>query len=239
MVGRERVPVTVDILGKRDTFILSLDGKELSPPFAGFSKQDFERLESSKSKSFTMSVKVPDRKAVAASSLRTAYLALFSLLGRQAGYDYVRGKALAPIKRLMADPLKEGTVGRYVTKAPEHLPDRDILLISEPVPSWLIKVGSDMVMLPLSGESSSSTPLWDWRKRSGDKAVPITAPMSWMFQPFGALHTIRVHLAGANKVDPLIGLEIRGTLPDARPLRGTCIMQSGESATLLCTEPVP
>ena len=199
LVGRERVPVTVNILGKRDTFMLSLDGKPLTQPFGGYSRQDFERLANSPAKRFSMSVRVPSRKAVAASSLKAAYLALFSLLGRQAGYDYVRGNALAPIRQLMIEPPRDGAIGRYVTKAPENLPDPDIFLISEPVPSWLVRVESDMVMLPLSGESATSTPLWDWRKRNGDEAVPITAPVSWMFQSFGALHTINVHLAGAGQ----------------------------------------
>ena len=167
-----------------------------------------------------------------------AYLALFSLLGPQAGYDYVRGNALAPARRLMVDPAADGAIGRYVIEAPENLPARNVFLISEPVPAWLVRVDSDMVILPLSGESATSTPLWDWRKLKGDDAVPITAPASWMFQSFGALHAINVHLAGADKIDPLVGLEIRGTLPSGRLLRGTCIMQSGESAALLCADPV-
>ena len=81
MRAQHRFGVTVDILGKRDTFMLSLDGKELTPPFAGYSKQDWQNLENTESRNFTMSISIPDNKAVAASSLKSAYLALFSLLG--------------------------------------------------------------------------------------------------------------------------------------------------------------
>ena len=96
MSAHDRFGVTVDILGKRDTFMLSLDGKELTPPFAGHSKQDWRDLEKTASRSFTMSVRIPDHKAVAASSLKSAYLAVFSLLGRpdqgrEAGWRCVRG----------------------------------------------------------------------------------------------------------------------------------------------------
>ena len=44
MGARDRFGVTVDILGKRDTFMLSPDGKALTPPFAGYSKQDWREV---------------------------------------------------------------------------------------------------------------------------------------------------------------------------------------------------
>ena len=61
--------------------MLSSDGKALTTPFAGFSKQDIRDLENSESRSFTMSIQIPHAGAIAASSLKSAYLALFSLLG--------------------------------------------------------------------------------------------------------------------------------------------------------------
>ena len=112
-----RFGVTVDILGKRDTFMLSLDGKALTPPFAGYSKQDWQDWENSESPTLTMSLKIPDAKAVAASSLKSAYLAMFSLLGPRGGYSYVEGDALTPIRQRIMDPLKTGAIGEYVIKA--------------------------------------------------------------------------------------------------------------------------
>ena len=44
MRAHDRFGVTVDILGKRDTFMLSPDGKALTPPFAGYSKQDWREV---------------------------------------------------------------------------------------------------------------------------------------------------------------------------------------------------
>ena len=235
LANQERVHVTVDIMGKRDTFALSLEGKELTAPFAGYSKQDIDILRYSRSGKFTMSVKVPNRKAVAASSLKSAYLALFSLLGPLVGYNYVRGNALAPIRQLIADSLSHGPIRKYVSKAPDELPDRDILLVSQPVLCWIVKVGSQLVTLPLGGDSPTTAPLWDLHSRTGTDMVPVVGHASWKFQTFGALHAVHVHLAGADKIDSLVGLTVSGKLPHGQILEGTCIMHTGESAILLCT----
>ena len=40
MTTQEKFPVTVDILGKRDTFTLSREGKALSSPFRRYSERD-------------------------------------------------------------------------------------------------------------------------------------------------------------------------------------------------------
>ena len=47
MGAHDRFGVTVDILGKRDPFMLSLDDKALTPPFAGYTKRDWLGLEKS------------------------------------------------------------------------------------------------------------------------------------------------------------------------------------------------
>ena len=59
MSASDRFGVTVDILGKRDTFMLSLDGKELTRPFAGYSKEDWRDLEKTESPRLTMEYQDP------------------------------------------------------------------------------------------------------------------------------------------------------------------------------------
>ena len=236
MTKRDRFPVTVDILGKRDTFMLTREGTPLTPPLAGFSSRDWEMLHNSPSRQFTMSVKIPNAGVVAASALRAAHLAVFSLLG-PAGYDYVRGSALAPVRRLIAGPLREG-IAKYVDTAPQETPDRDILLITQPVPCWMVKVEGQLVTLPLEAHSQTSTPLWDWHRRTGRNGARLVAPASWAFHTFGTLHAVPVHLAGADKSGSLIGLEITGNLPHGQSLQGACIRHAGESAVLLSADPV-
>ena len=240
-----RFGVTVDILGKRDTFMLSLDGKALTPPFAGYSKQDWQDWENSESPTLTMSLKIPDAKAVAASSLKSAYLAMFSLLGPRGGYSYVEGDALTPIRQRIMDPLKTGAIGEYVIKAKAPYVEivgrdvsfKDIMLVSEPLPCWMLKIADHLVVLPLSGDSRLSQPLRELLRLGGGQPITILSLASWSFSTFGALGTVPVHLAGADTPKSLLGLRIRGTLPNGRPLEGTCIGHAGESATLLCPGP--
>ena len=232
--AQERFGVTVDILGKRDTFMLSLDGKALTTPFAGFSKQDWRDLEDSESQTFTMSLKIPDAKAVAASSLKSAYLAMFSLLGRHGGYSYVQGGALTPIRQRIMDPLKYSAVGEYVIKAPDDVSLKDIALVSEPLPCWMLKIADHLVFLPPNGDSRISQPLKELEKLGEGDPLTLSGHASWSLPTFGTLYTVSVHLPGADTAKSLPGLRIRGTLPNGRPLEGTCTSHAGESATLLC-----
>ena len=236
MRASDRFGVTVDILGKRDTFMLSLDGKALTPPFAGYSKQDFWDLEKTESRSFTMSIRIPNDKAVAASSLKSAYLAVFSLLGSPGGYSYIRDDALTPIRQRIIEPLKAGDVDDYVIKAPDDVSfkDKDIMLASEPLSCWVLKIASHVVVPPLSGDRRTSPPLRELERLSGGQPIEITGLASWSFSTFGAFGTVPVHLAGADTAKSLVGLHISGTLPNGRPLGGTCISHSGESVILLC-----
>ena len=237
MDAHDRFGVTVDILGKRDTFMLSLDGKALTPPFAGYSKQDLRDLENSESRTFTMSLKVPNARAVAASSLKSAYLAVFSLLGPAGGYSYVRGDALKPIRQRIMERIKDGAIGEYVIKAPDNVSCKDIMLVREPLLCWMLKIARHLVVLPLSGDSRTSQPLKELQRLGGGQPLTISGLASWSFSTFGALGTVPVHLADADTAESLVGLGVRGTLANGRPLEGTCIRHSGESATLLCPGP--
>ena len=237
MHASERFGVTVDILGKRDTFMLSLGGEILTPPFAGYSNQDWQNLDNTESKSFTMSIRIPDGKEVAISSLKSAYLAVFSLLGPPGGYSYIRGDALTPVRQRIIAPLKDAGINEYVIKAPDDVSLEDIMLMTEPLPCWILKIAGHLVVLPLSGDSLTSQPLSELQRLSGGEPLEITGNASWSFSTFGAFRTLPVHLAGADTAKSLVGLRIAGTLPNGRPLEGTCISHSGESATLLCPGP--
>ena len=234
MQVRDRFGVTVDILGKRDTFMLSHEGKALTRPFKGFSKQDWRDLENTESRSFTMSIRIADSRAVAASSLKAAYLALFSLLGL-GGYPYIQGDALTAIRQLIMEPLKDGDIGKFVMQAPDDASLSDIMLVSEPLLCWLLKIANHLVFLPLTGDSWTDQPLGELIRSRGGQIVDIAGLASWPISTFGAFGTVQVNLAGSDTGKSLVGFGIRGTLPSGHPLEGTCIWHSGESATLLCS----
>ena len=191
-------------------------------------------MASSESRAFTMSVKIPHVGAIAASALKSAYLAIFSLLGPRGGYTYVQGKAVAPVRRRITEPLGDDAVGEYVIDVPDDASSDDIMLVSDPLSCWALRIARQLVFLPLTDDDSISQPLRALRESSGGKRLSISGFASWAFCTFGTLGTVPVHLAGADTVDSLIGREIRGKLPNGCPLEGTCIRHAGESATLLC-----
>ena len=239
LANRSRFPVTVDVMGKRDTFMLSREGKPLTTPFRGYSRQDWEKLDNSPSRKFTMGIRIPNRAGVAASAVKAAYLALFSLLGARAGYEYVRGNALAPVRRLIVDPPDHDAIRKYVCKALDKTPDSDILLVSQPFPFWIVKIEKQLVTLPLAGDGPESAPLWQWSRQTGSDRVFVTGLASWPFQTFGALRSVYVHLSGADRVKSLLGLVVRGEPPNGERMEGTCISHTGESAILLCPGAMP
>ena len=223
--------------------MLSPQGKELTPPFKGFTKDDFERLNRSGG-GFTMSVEVSDPRLVAVSSIKSAYLALFSLFGSTGAYDYVGGRALVDVRRLLLDPVRYAKLeaGKYVQSvpedwrlAPEGQPEPDIMLVREPHACWIVRVRDHLVFLPSDGNGDESAPFTEWYiKKLGGRTVQIAVAASWMFQEFGVSTAVPVHLAGADRHDSLVGRNIAGTLPDGKRLKGVCVSHVGESAVLLC-----
>ena len=223
--------------------MLSPEGKELTPPFRGFTKDDFDRLDRSDGR-FTMSVRLADPRLVAVSAIKSAFLALFSLFGSTGGYDYVGGRALADARRLLLDPVRyaKQEAGKYVQSvpkdgrfAPEGRPEPDIMLVIEPHACWMVRVRDHLVYLPSDRNGDESAPLSDWYiKKLGGSTAQVTVAASWMFQEFGVSRAVPVHLAGADRHNSLVGRSIVGTLPDGKLLTGVCVSLVEESAVLLC-----
>ena len=105
--------VKVDVAGKRGAFALLDDGTPITTPFRQFTARDFARAPD-----FTMSVQLIDRKAVAASSLKAAYLAVFSLLGTVEGYRYVWASALQAIRQGILNPRQYDDFYRFCSTHP-------------------------------------------------------------------------------------------------------------------------
>ena len=209
-VSKRPTKVTVNIMGKRDSFYLSGDGKELTPAFGGYSQQDIRNLKESESGTFTMSLKIPNQEVVATSWIKAAYLAIFSLLGPSEGYEYVCAESLTTVRRQMLDPLNQRKAGTYVINWTEDAPDRDIMLVSRPVPCWIVKIENKIVLLPCNWDNPSGEPLSELKRYGGSEPVLCRGDASWMFQTFGTFQSIRVHLDAASGMGSLVGLTIRG-----------------------------
>ena len=180
-----------------------------------------------------MSISIPNPEAVATSSLKSAYLALFSLMGTVGGYTYAQGDAIIPVRQQIMNPLIDNSVDEYVMKAPDDKPLKDIMLVSEPLPCWIVRVSEHLIFLPLCGDSKINQPLLELENMGRGKPISLAGFASWPFIKFGAFSTVRVHLAGADPAKSLVGQRICGELPNGHPLEGTCINHNGESANLL------
>ena len=235
---RDSIYGTADILGKLGTVTLSPDGKTVISSGGRYTEQDIQNLKNSESGEFTLSFKIPDPISVSTSSLKSAYLALFSLLGPNGGYFYAHGDAVTPIRQQIMNPIQDNSVRKYVTGAPDDKPLGDILLISKPLPCWIVKVSKQLVFLPLCGDDGIGQPLFTLRNLNKRKSLSFVSPASWPFVRFGTFSTVGVHLVGADSVNSVFGLSVHGQLPNGRWREGICINQLGESATLLCSDSI-
>ena len=97
-------------------------------------------------------IKRPNSHHVAVSWLRSAYLLVFSLLGRE-GYRYAQSPALRPIRDQIMNPDEvriKGALGGEVSGV-DFPVDPVILLNSAHPPCWAVKMGDRSVLLPCGG----------------------------------------------------------------------------------------
>ena len=102
-------------------------------------------------------IKQPKSHHVAVSWLRSAYLLVFSLLGRQ-GYRYAQSPALQPIREQIMNPDEErikGALGGVVSGVDfpvDPVVDPVILLSAgHELSCWAVKMGDESVLLPCGG----------------------------------------------------------------------------------------
>ena len=141
-----------------------------------------------------------------------------------------------PIRQRIIEPLKDGDMGAYVIKAPDDVSLKDIMLASEPLSCWILKIADHLVVVPLSGDSRTSEPLREMQRLSGGQTLDIEVLASWSFPHSGRSAPFRlIWLAPTPPI--AVGLRIRGTLPNGRPLEGTCISTQESPPPLLCPAP--
>ena len=181
-----------------------------------------------------MSIRIPDPEAVATSSLKSAYLALFSLMGPGGGYAYARSDAIFPVRQKIMSPTQNLPIENYVATAPNEWTFMDILLVSEPLLSWIVKIADHLVFLPLYKNGGFDTPLLSLKNMVTGNRHSLSGAEQWNFARFGTYDSVTFHLVGATD-QHLVGRHIGITLPNGHSIEGTCISHHGESVTLLCS----
>ena len=100
------------------------------------------------SKGITLSIKQPARHHVLVSWLRSAYLLVFSLLGR-AGYRYAESEAIRPIREQIMKPDDELVPSLLCDLSPLSSFNDLIIMNNQHRPfCWIVKVGNLGMLLP-------------------------------------------------------------------------------------------
>ena len=103
------------------------------------------------SKGITLTIKQPQPNRVAVSLLRSAYLLVFSLLGR-VGYRYAESEAVRPIREQIMKPEDELVPSLLCDVSRLKAPNELIIMNNWQRPfCWLVKIGNMGVFLPHGG----------------------------------------------------------------------------------------
>ena len=131
---------------------------------------------------FTLSQTEPNPDAILLGLLKSAYLMVFSLLGK-AGYLYAQGEAVSSIREQLLSPEKEliqPLVAFADDSANPHLPEHAVLLLAEDQ-CWVVKIGTKFVILPPGGSIDR------YRRLAGALEPPLTlgSTVRWTAPKFG------------------------------------------------------
>lgn len=103
------------------------------------------------SRTFTIKGRAPTAHQVNVPWLKAAYLSVFSLLGVR-GYTYAEGAAIEAVREQIMKPGDE-IIPRFAAEA-SPWKERDGILVNTTTPSWVVKMGERIVLLPRSWDQT-------------------------------------------------------------------------------------
>lgn len=109
-----------------------------------------------KAKDYKVTFKMPNSRYTDASWLKSAYLAVFCLLGRH-GYKFADGDAIRKVRAQIMRPAKEilGRIGFGRISSDSGYDDSCIVMCrNAPRSCWMVKFGEYVVLLPCSWDTS-------------------------------------------------------------------------------------
>lgn len=103
------------------------------------------------SRTFTIKGRAPTAHQVNVPWLKAAHLSVFSLLGVH-GYKYAEGAAIEAVREQIMKPGDE-IIPRFAAEAATWK-ERDGILVNRTTPSWVVKMGERLVLLPRSWDQT-------------------------------------------------------------------------------------
>ena len=179
------------------------------------------------SKGITLTIKRPRPNHTAVSWLRSAYLLVFSLLGRS-GYRYAESEAIRPIREQIMNPDDELLPWLLCDVSRLRLPNELIIMNNwKQLFCWIVKVGSMGVFLPHGSTSNHCREVL----KMPDQIVP-TEFRGWHPAAFGKSVSceLTLHEDSTHANADLFGHEL--TIPSGE-LERQCIVVNQQG--LVCT----
>ena len=100
---------------------------------------------------FQISCNLPKPRFAVVSHLKSAYLAVFSLLG-QYGYRYAESRALLPVRQQIMNPREEVIREHFACKAGDCTVEGNAVIMNREQQHWAVKVEDCIVLLPRGGD---------------------------------------------------------------------------------------
>ena len=156
-------------------------------------------------KGITISSKNPSKKYIEVSCLKSAYLLVFSLLGKY-GYRYAESESIIPIREQIMNP-DEKIVTRAIRKRfPATLPKEILFINKRQTPyCWIVKIGDACVLLPHDGNKIA----FEEVENLPDN-VNFRLEMGWYPKKFGQGNSIEIPLRSGSDLENrnLFGQEV-------------------------------
>lgn len=176
-------------------------------------------------KGITITIKYPETRLLAVSWLRSAYLLVFSLLGRS-GYRFAKSEALRPIREQIMQPDRDVAPFPIGESLAFPGPKTRIAIQDSAKPlCWLVKMDRVTVALPRGGDAAH------FKDFLGLPEEIRSLKRSWLPAPFGQMPSVDLSLRKDPGPDSdLFGCEL--TIP-VGDLERRCIVANQQGA--LCT----
>ncbi|MDE2870252.1 MAG: hypothetical protein OXQ94_00985 [Gemmatimonadota bacterium] len=132
---------------------------------------------------FTLRWTEPWPDAIRLGLLKSAYLMVFSLLGKVAGYRYAQGEAVSSIRQQLLSPEKELARPLVFACDPANpqLPEHAVLLATE-YQCWAVRIRDALVILPPGGSFDRYRRL---AEAFGESPLTLRSTVRWPATKFG------------------------------------------------------
>lgn len=201
LTGRQKA--RVDIQGFPHTAYFGQDGSIKIRGRPEISEESFVKAFEA-GETFNVSYHRPQIRYANVSWLKSAYLTVFSLLGR-CGYIYAEGSAIRQVREQILKPT-EDIICNYAMKTENQGGPDGVLMNRKKRPCWAVKMGQYVVLLPSSRDDS----FYSLTKVFGEGNGELGDGPLFFPSKFGKNIATSVEIRDADGVEKAVGADLFG-----------------------------